>query len=131
MGVDIDCAARPSANTPFGRYQSALFPVDNRRDSLHKHPSLFITVAGVHRQKNMNARGPGSFGKSSESESLESGEEQPGNFDHNRERHSFRRIEVEEDVVGMILVVVPAGPRIVIDAAEIGEIKEARSFATI
>ncbi len=91
-----------------------------------KRAHLLVGVAPLDRQVEVHPGGAGGFYKSAQANLVQFAVQGPRDGDHRRKLGSFGRVQVEEDVVGKIEAVPPAGPGIVVDAAQIGQIQQGR-----
>src|SRR5215472_8028422 len=88
------------------------------RDNFSKRPQLLIGVNRFHRYKDVKSRCAGSFQKTYDPQFFQLFMERSRNRNNHGEIRSIGRVQIEEKIVRMLEVIEPAGPRIVVDAAE-------------
>ena len=126
MHVDEDAAGGAFGDDAFVGDEIDVLGTDEAGDDFGEGAKLFVGVAGFDGNVEMNAGGAGSFEEGFELQLFELFQKRAGDGDADGEFGAIGRIEIEEEIVGMLEIGVAAGPGIVVDAAEAGEEEKSR-----
>src|SRR6185437_5417313 len=97
-------------------------------DRLHEEAHLLVGVARLDGNVDMQAGGARCFQEGREMKAADCGKQQLRRLHNGREGSAGRGIEIEKSIIGMVRIVVAAGPRIVVYASEVGEIEKRRQI---
>ena len=117
-------STRPLVHHAFERDQPRQFVGGHAPYQLRKASGLLIGILGLQRHENMKARRARGFQEASQPDGLQNRVNSAGNLQNRREGSARRGIEIEKHIVRRALCFRTAGPRIVIDAAEIREVQQ-------
>ena len=105
-----------------------MFGGNELRENFSEHAQLLEGVDAFDGQIEVKSSGARSLHEYFQSDLREFFVERASNREHAGKFSPFSRVEIEEEIVGMLLVIAAARPGIVVDAAEAGEIEERRKI---